>query len=157
MLCVCKVASVVCDSLRPYVLQPTRLPCPWASLGKNTGVGCHALLQGIFPTQGSNLYLLHLLHWQASSVPPVPIICNKNIILRFFSCCLFAKSCPTLCNSMDCIPPNSSVHDIVYLFITKYPTYLQSMFIPCTSSHLNSAWCSINIQQLETTMNHSCW
>ena len=33
--------------------------CPWNSLGKNTGVGCHSLLQGIFPTQGSNLDLLH--------------------------------------------------------------------------------------------------
>ena len=33
---------------------PTRLLCPWDSPGKNTGVGCHFLLQGIFPTQGSN-------------------------------------------------------------------------------------------------------
>ena len=33
------------------------------SLGKNTGVGCHSLLQGIFPTQGSNPHLLCLLHW----------------------------------------------------------------------------------------------
>ena len=57
-----------------------------------------------------NLHLLCLLHWQAGSLPPVPIICNKNTILRFFGCCLFAKSCPTLCNSVDCSPPNSSVH-----------------------------------------------
>ena len=35
-------------------LQSTRLPCPWDSSGKNTGVGCHALLQGIFPTLGLN-------------------------------------------------------------------------------------------------------
>ena len=35
--------------------------------GKNTGVGCHALLQGIFPTQGPNPCLLCLLHWQADS------------------------------------------------------------------------------------------
>ena len=34
------------------------------SPGKNTGVGCHALLQGILPTQGSNPCLTHLLHWQ---------------------------------------------------------------------------------------------
>ena len=39
----------------------TRLLCPWDSLGKNTGVGCHFLLQGIFPTQGSNLGLLHCM------------------------------------------------------------------------------------------------
>ena len=40
---------------------------------KNTGVDCHALLQGIFLTQGSNLCLLQLLHWQIlSSLPLVP-------------------------------------------------------------------------------------
>ena len=37
--------------------------------GKNIGVGCHFLLQGIFPTQGLNLHLFHLLHWQAGSLP----------------------------------------------------------------------------------------
>ena len=37
----------------------SRLLCPWASPGKNTGVGCHVLLEGIFPTQGLNLGLLH--------------------------------------------------------------------------------------------------
>ena len=42
------------------------------SPGKDTGVGCHALLQGIFPTQGSNPCLLLLLHWQACSLPLTP-------------------------------------------------------------------------------------
>ena len=51
--------SVVSDSLRPHGLYPARLLCPWDSPGKNTGVGCHSVLQGIFPTQGSNLGLLH--------------------------------------------------------------------------------------------------
>ena len=37
--------SVVSDSVRPHRRQPTRLPCPWDSPGKNTGVGCHSLLQ----------------------------------------------------------------------------------------------------------------
>ena len=41
------------------------------SPGRNTGVGCHALLQGVFPTQGLNPLLLLLLHWQAGSPPPV--------------------------------------------------------------------------------------
>ena len=36
---------VVSDSVRPHRRQPTRLPCPWDSPGKNTGVGCHFLLQ----------------------------------------------------------------------------------------------------------------
>ena len=34
-----------CPTLRPHRRQPTRLPCPWDSLGKNTGVACHFLLQ----------------------------------------------------------------------------------------------------------------
>ena len=40
-------------------MDPSRLLCPWDSPGKNTGVGCHFLLQGIFPTQGLNPGLLH--------------------------------------------------------------------------------------------------
>ena len=43
--CCCCVTSVVSDSMRPQRRQPTRLPCPWDSPGKNTGVGCHFLLQ----------------------------------------------------------------------------------------------------------------
>ena len=44
--------------------------CPlWNFSGKNTGVGCHSLPQGIFPTQGSNLNLLRLLYWQVDSLP----------------------------------------------------------------------------------------
>ena len=35
----------VSDSVRPHRWQPTRLPCPWDSPGKNTGVGCHFFLQ----------------------------------------------------------------------------------------------------------------
>ena len=44
----------------------------WDFPGKNTGVGCHALLQGIFLTQGSTPGLLHLLHWQVGSLPLLP-------------------------------------------------------------------------------------
>ena len=43
--CYCCVASVVSDSVRPHRRKPTRLPRPWDSPGKNTGVGCHFLLQ----------------------------------------------------------------------------------------------------------------
>ena len=45
LCCCCCIASVVADSVRPYRRQPTRLPRPWDSPGKNTGVGCHFLLQ----------------------------------------------------------------------------------------------------------------
>ena len=63
---------VMSDSLGPYGPSLARLLCPWDSPGKNTRVGCHALLQRIFPTQGSNPSLLCLLHWQESSLSPVP-------------------------------------------------------------------------------------
>ena len=45
---------------------------PWDSPGKNTGVGCHSLLQGIFLTQGSNPHLLCILHWQSGSLQLAP-------------------------------------------------------------------------------------
>ena len=57
--------SVVFHSLQSHGLYPARLLCPWDFPGKNTGVGCHFLLQGIVPTQGLNL---HLLQWQVDSL-----------------------------------------------------------------------------------------
>ena len=45
--CCCCVASVVSDSVRPHRPQPTGLPRPWDSPGKDTGVGCHFLLQWV--------------------------------------------------------------------------------------------------------------
>ena len=46
-------------------MQPSRLLCPWDFPGKNTGVGCHSLLQGILWIHGSNPFLLH---WQVNSL-----------------------------------------------------------------------------------------
>ena len=64
-LCACMLKSLqLCLTLcelshtESYELQPARLLWPWDSPGKNTGVGCHALLQGIFLTQGLNPHLL---------------------------------------------------------------------------------------------------
>ena len=62
--------SVMSDSLRTHdVVQLARLLCAWDSPSKNPGVGCHSLLQGTFLTQGSNLRLSCLLHWQEDSLP----------------------------------------------------------------------------------------
>ena len=86
---VCSVTSVVSYSLWPSGLQPVRLLCPWDSLGKNTGVGCHAFLQGIFETQGLNSGLLHLIHWRQILYPwshqgirPPQIYKNLYIFLK---------------------------------------------------------------------------
>jgi len=80
-VCVC-----VCVCVRPRALScvrrfatpwtvAARLLCPWNFPGKNSGVGCHFLVMGIFPTQGSNPSVLHLLHWQADSLPlALPVV-----------------------------------------------------------------------------------
>ena len=72
------------------------------SLGKNTGVGCHDLLQQIFPTQGLNPGLLHcrwiLYHLSHQRIP----------------------SWATLCDPMDCSPPESSVHGILQARILEW-------------------------------------
>ena len=50
LMLVCVNHSVMSNSLQPHGLSPTRLLGPWNSPGKNTGAGCHSLLQGIFCT-----------------------------------------------------------------------------------------------------------
>ena len=69
---------------------------PWDFPGKNTGMGCHFLLQKIFPTQGSNP---SLLHWQAVILP----LNHKRSPFSVF--CSVTQSCPTLCNPIDCSTP----------------------------------------------------
>ena len=56
----------LCDPM-DYIACQAPL-CPWDSPGKNTGVGCHVLLQRIFPAQGLNPGLLSLLQWQVDSL-----------------------------------------------------------------------------------------
>ena len=68
----CWVASVVSGSSWPYGLGPVRFLSPRDSPGINTGVGCHALLQGIFPIQVLKPCLLYFLCWQVGSLPLGP-------------------------------------------------------------------------------------
>ena len=75
----------------PWTLQLTKLLCPWNFPDKDTGVGCHFLLQGDLLNPGIDL-LLCLQHWQADSSPLChlgnPLLCynsfKKEIILNFF-------------------------------------------------------------------------
>ena len=58
---VCRLVTKSCPTLlKAHGMQLAKFLSPWDSLGKNTAVGCHALLQGIFPTQESNRHLLDL-------------------------------------------------------------------------------------------------
>ena len=67
VLCCCCVVAKSCPTLLQLSrLQPSSLICPWGYPGKNTGMGYHFLLQGIFLTQGLNPCLLH---WQADFLP----------------------------------------------------------------------------------------
>ena len=77
------VLSHVQQRVGPHGLQRASLLCPWNFPGKNTGVHCCFLLQGIFLAQWSNQHLLYLLHWQMNSLPLVP---PETIIL-----CLLRK------------------------------------------------------------------
>ena len=135
-LCVC-VCVCALSHVRLFAttwIVACQLLCPWDFPGMNTEVGCHAILQGIFPTQGLNPWLLCLLHcrrilgcwaigeaWERSVTKFTP----KFISLRQI-CCSYAKLCPTLCNPMDCSSPGFPV--------LHYPRV-------CSNSCLLSRWC----------------
>ena len=91
--CCCSVAKLCLTLLQSYGLQPIRLLCPWDFPNKNTEVGHHFFLQGIFLIQGSKL---HLLHWQADSLLlshlgslylPVPQFIYSSPTERHLGCC----------------------------------------------------------------------
>ena len=107
MKCVCLV-SQLCPILWPYGLQPTRLLCPWASPGKNTGVGCHA-----FPSRGPSRprdwscisyvscigrqVLHHQRHLNSPLVWADPSVTSHNSYFSFvvgwsYHFCLFSKT-----------------------------------------------------------------
>ena len=66
LTCVCAQSLAMSNSLQPHGLHPARLLCPWDIPGKDTGLGCHFFLQGMFQTQRLNLCPLH---WQMNSLP----------------------------------------------------------------------------------------
>ena len=80
--------SVVPNSLQPHGPQPTRLLCPWDFPGKDTGVGCHFLLQGTFLTQGSNPGLLHYrqILYQQSYISTYSL--DSDFVLHHSKCIL---------------------------------------------------------------------
>ena len=100
------------DSVRPHRRQPTRLPHPWDSPGKNTEVGCHFLLQCMKVKSESEVAqscLTLRAKGGKSELEPIFYLPIGRVSL---SCCLVAQSCPTLCNPMNCSLPGSSVHGI---------------------------------------------
>ena len=71
-VCVCVLVTQLYPTLQPRGLKSARLPCPWDFPGKNPGVGCHFVLQEIFPALGLNLGLLHCRRSLPSEPPGNP-------------------------------------------------------------------------------------
>ena len=116
--------------LCPTLCDPMDCSLPGSSVrgdspGQNTGVGCHALLQVIFPTQGLNPGLPN-----PGIGPRFPPPVAGRFLLpeppgkaqEHWSgwCGLVAKSCPTLCNPINCSPPGFSVHEILQARILEW-------------------------------------
>ena len=122
------------NSVRPHRRQPTRLPGPWDSPGKNTGVGCHFLLQCMkvksesevaqsYPTLSDpmdcslpcssvhGIFQARVLEWGAIglNVSLHQMCPHLSPWTLCCCCCLFAQSCLTLCSPIDCSLPGSSV------------------------------------------------
>ena len=113
------------DSVRPHSRQPTRLPRPWDSPGKNTGVGCHLLLQCMKVENESEVTqscpTVRPHRRQPTRLPRPWDSPGKTIGVgcHFLLQCMkvkseseVAQSCPTLSYPMDCSLPGSSVHGI---------------------------------------------
>ena len=111
--CCCWVAKLCLTLLQPHGLYAARLFCPWDFPGKNTGVGCHFLLQAIFLAQESNP---HLLHWLADSLSVSHLgsnWCNNN-----------RNQVRRKCNLLE-----------------SSPTHLPSQPMKKTVFHETSPWC----------------
>ena len=118
------------DSVWPQGLGPVGLLCPWHP-GKNTGVGCHALLQGLFPTQGSNLCLFCLLHWQIDSYHWCHLGSSISVNSQFFSTSLLPA--PQQCQNVPFLqyPPFYWSSPPKQDAIAAAAKLLQSCLTPC--------------------------
>ena len=96
------------DQSYPALCDPMDCISPGSSIcgdspDKNTGVGVHAHLQGIFPGIEPRSPTL-----QVDSLSPIHL--GSSTEVTNLQLCLVAQSCPTLCDLMDCSPPGSLVH-----------------------------------------------
>ena len=133
-----------CPALQFQGLQATKRLCPWDSPGKIlnilTKVSCHAFFQDIFPTQGSNLLLLHLLHWQPGSLPLAPL--GSYHMIQQFQSQVYTKRNENIRQYKNLyMNPHGSMFIIAKKWRkSKYPSSLE---------WINQLWCSC------TTENYS--
>ena len=124
------------------------------SPGKNAGVGCHALLQGIFPTRGSNQRLWSLLHWQVSSLslaPPgkasfsltQPFILFRPSLDGIRSTQSASLILPFKCQSHP-ETPSQDTPRVMFNQISGHPVTLPSWHIALTITHMGEYFVVVN-------------
>jgi len=141
----------------PHGLKTTRLLCPQDFLGKNTGVGCHFLFQGIFLTQRSNL---GLLLWQADS----PLLSHlggyqmSHWYLKFNAFKIHSLLCPN--PSLSCVLCLAALTSSVFtrtLIIGWVAAFPLSSPSPSTSSHkVQLIWPELLLKSLPTFFCSDC-
>ena len=158
--------------MQPHRWQPTRLPRPWDSPGKNTGVGCHFLLQCMkvksesavaqsYPTlsdpmdcslPGSSIHGIfqaRVLEWGA-----IPFSYMQN---QFSS---VAQSCPTLCDPMNPSTPGLPVHhqlpEFTQTHVHRVSDAIQSSHPLSSPSPLSSIFPSTRVFSNESVL-HIRW
>ena len=114
--------------LCPNLVTPwtARLLCPWDSSGKNTRVGCHFLLQGIFLTQESNLALLHcrqMIYQRIYEGSPYMNMC----VYMYIHTCMCIMQISTAAIALMSVPDHEAIVDTDY--------FLLPLFIPCCPLH----------------------
>ena len=116
---------IMSDSFWPHGLEPTRLLCPWDFPGKSTGVGCHCLLQRVFPIQGVTLMSLEspaLAGGFVTTEPPRKPL-GKNVAAAAKSLQLSL----TLCDTIDSSLPGSSISGILQARVLEWVAIAFSM------------------------------
>ena len=122
------------NSVQPHRWQPTRLPCPWYFPGKNSGVGCHFLLQWWkWKVKVKSFSRVRLLAtpWTAAYQAPLSMGFSRQ---EYWSGSAAAaakslQSCPTLCDPIDSSPPGSPI-----------PGILQARTLEWVAIRFSNAW-----------------
>ena len=127
--CCCgQVASVVSDSVRPHRRQPTRLPHPWDSPGKNTGVGCHFLLQCMkvkVKVKALSSVRLLVIPWTAAHQAPLSMAFSRHLSTGSSNspCITHTGKCKLLSCVRLCDPVDYTVHGILQARILEWVAF----------------------------------
>ena len=142
--------SVMPDSLWCYGLQPTRLLYPCNFPGKNTRVGCHFLLWGIFLIQESNLYLLHCSRFFTPEPPGKPRVASSHSKLALGLVIIYGNNalfCPQHMGGKETVWINHQTKPDPWFCVTQLVSWLVSYF---TESQVRlSRW---NVQKTKALM-----